>query len=150
MDGSEEEGLEDSEQGLEPMDMSTASSSSPASALRRSDRRWLRAMVLGLGFVLLAGAGAVTFLVGSSSVAPGTKAKVRQVVPFLEKQWRYINTCPREVTVEEYGADGEAAAAAPVELVYDGQPHITMFGDSITEMSFDPEQSGFSSMLANA
>lgn len=104
-----------------------------------------------LGLVLLAGVGIVAFLLGSSSVPSATKMKVRRFVPFLDKHWRYIQTCPRVVTVEDFGGnDGyKAAQVEPIQLVYDGMPSIALFGDSITELSFDPERMGWASMLAN-
>lgn len=147
-DGSDDRGLDDSEQGLEPMAVASSSSA------RRPDRRvGLRALVVGVGLVLLAGAGTVAFLVGSTSVPPATRAKARAFVPFLDRQWRYINSCQGVVIVEDYGPAGGAPdknRAEPIELVYDNRPHFTLFGDSITEMSYNPEQLGFSALLANA
>lgn len=135
------------------VDVSTTSSASPAAALRRRDRRWLRSAALGFGLALLAGAGTVCFLVGSRSVPQATRQKVGSYIPFLDSQWRYIQSCPGVVSVNDYG-DGAAgdkkAVGEPVQLVYDNRPAITMFGDSITEQSFNPELLGFSALLANA
>lgn len=135
----------------------TSSSSFPAaaaaSAARRCDRRALQVLAIGVGVVLFAGAGILAVLVGSTGVPEPTRAKVRAFVPFMDKHWRYINSCPGVITVDDYGPAGGAAdkkRAEPVQLVFDNRPHFTLFGDSITEMSYDPERMGFSALLANA